>query len=254
MNLTAATITVWFVGLINFHGGGGGRDVIVPLTPAGKVYRGETLEPHSCNVVIRKLTAGKSGCDALEGVWKAPPAPAEPTCTVFDVSQKTITLPSSSARFITSPGNFDLVPKLTDLCSGLADLPDADVHDATKHAAIVTITNGKLDACMNGHAWVSNLILTGTTGDLVIGDKAASLDHDAVVVIRNAPISSGGTHKQHFWWYYALYNDTGTCGGKIRDGLPGEEESPHGCPAEVIAFLRDIDTASGVGCSNTGYP
>ena len=254
MNLTAATITVYFMGLINFHGEAR-RDVIVPLTPDGKVYRMKTLEPHHAEVVIEGLTAGSTGCTDLEGTWVDPPGPPPPTCTV-NVSRKRITLPSSSAGFTTTD-NVKRLPKLTRLCSGLGDLSAADVADATKHAAVLTLAGGELDSCLYGDAWVSSLTLplTGTTGTLSIGTKSASLDDKAIVKIKNTPAGTGGTHEQHFWWYYVLYKDTGTCGAPAGLGLPEpDDQDPIDCTGAVLAVIQELDAASGVGCSNTGYP
>lgn len=246
MNLTAATITVYFIGLMNFHGeGGGGRDVIVPLTPKGTFYRSKELEPHLANVVISGIP--ESECNKLNGNW------ASPTCTVSDVSRKAIKLPSSTDGFMTT-GNFNRLPKLQrQLCTGLADLLPADIS-ATKHAALLTITNGTLDACTNGDAWISKLTMTfDEPGKLEIGAKEANVGHETVVAIMNVPIGSGGTHEQHFWWYYVLYKDTaGTCGAPAGHGLPAPDRA--GCDDPVLGKLLELDAASGVGCSNTGYP
>jgi hypothetical protein len=250
MNLTAATIAVYVIGLANFHERTtGGRDVILPLTPAGTFYQGKELEPHHADVVIRGVT--KADCRKLKGKWPYPEG-ANPMCTVSNVSHQSIILPSSTDGFSTT-GNFNRIPQLKRrLCAGLADLPPADIS-AAKHAALLTITNGKLDACTNGDAWVSTLTMTfDAPGKLGIGEKEVTVGDGAVVAIMNAPMGSGGTHEQHFWWYYVLYKDSGACGAPAGHGLPELDRAA--CTDPVLASFLELDSASGVGCPNTGYP
>lgn len=250
MDIAAAvTLTFYFIGLVNFHDrteGRIGREVIVPAAASG-TYAGVALEAHQADLVITGFQGGKTACETNGWTWKDADAPLPETCIIESVSQKVLTLPTSADAFDAS--NFGSLPKLTSFCC-LSDLDSKYLTNPAHSALRVTITNGALSGCTDGGAWVSRLGITATSDKFTFDGKTLTLDDGAVVyVINSPPHPPDPAHEKHFYWYYVLYGAT-SC-----RGLP---PTPAGsaCPDTVLAltYRHGHPAASGVGCSNTGYP
>lgn len=249
MNLTAVTITVSFVGLINFQEMPGGRKVIVPMAPDERVVAMKKLVPHRADLVITGLST--TACGNLATLvpatkWSATTS----TCTLSGLSGHEIVLPAPAPADFQMTDNFKAIPKLSQLCTGIGGL-----NPALGQAVTLTITHGKLDAALNGQAWISRLELTAPTGNFTLkkgtDSKTVILEHGAAVTLHNAPVimDSGTTEEQHFWWYYVMYQNTSGC-----TRLPTVRRTAGEARSRLPAHLHDHPVASGVGCSNTGYP
>lgn len=247
MSLTAATITVYFIGLVNFHQAEGQPlEALLPLTtPAEAAMRAEeSLPVHHVNIVITGLAAG-STCTSLGGDWSGE---SDKICTVKVPDGATITLPRSSAA-LTRVEPFGSLPRLkTTLCSSITGLKGTN-----QYAARVSLPTGQLGACKSGRSWISRLTLTGTSDAFRIGDKSAILDTGAIVYLMHAPArsSAGSSDEQHFRWYYTMYAGAERC-----TALPSISGDDFKCDAAVraTAHRHGDPFASGVGCTNTVYP
>jgi hypothetical protein len=246
MNLIAATVTVYFMGLVNFHDPtttSPSREVIVPLASAtGARYGTQVLQPHQARVVLTGLSGGSSACTSLGGSY------ADPECTV-DLSGKTITLPAS-ANALSVDSHFADIPRLTSLCPGMRGIREAYLRDAGSYAARLTLTTGDLSACKNGDARIAKLTITTATPSFTIdGVATVQLDDNAVVRIANIAASTATDERAHFMWHYKMHDTPIFC-TKLPE--PPAAALPR-CPDGIPDF-HPIHTASGVGCTPTQYP
>lgn len=253
MNLTAATVTIYFIGLVNFQADGGGYEVIAPMATTPVEYNGKKLDAHQATIAITST----SGCGALG------------SCTIPVATTGKIVEVVSPTGPLTTTARFQAIPKLTRFCSLRVD--DAFRRDPRKYAVRMTIGNGELDACRNGDAWISRLTVKSDDPDTVglkIGGVAVTLNDGAVVRIFNTPVAHGGDEDRHFWWYYVMHASDGKCSG--RPGSPGKNcpvvppaTTAAACPCDGGVAVppaaaqgghKPAPAASGAGCSNTQYP
>lgn len=256
MNLATATVTVYFIGLVNFYAESGKREVIVPMTPRDTEYEeGVKLVPHRADIVIKEWSgAATTDCTVKLRGTPSGGTPAT-TCTVTNVKGKIITLPVPSVPTLSSSANFDKVLKLPDGCSALPELDRSYLTDKEKYAIRTTLTKGALHSCLNGSSWYSHITLAGTNGNFTIGDSDGSvtvtLDDKTVVEIRHEPHSGEtGTERQHFGWHYLMYKIPASC------AIDPPTPEPVTCEAtlEARGHRHIFPFASGIGCSNTQYP
>jgi len=257
MNITAATITIYFVGIVNFQTAGTGREVFVPLGKTGVKHKSLDLVPHDASIVITGWSGAAANCRAVGGTLSG-----TSTCTIPVAAGTSVRLPPSTEKFTTT-ARFEQIPKLkTQLCSDVGS-PRPDFPYALR----MTIERGTLDACRHGDAWISNLTLTDATSNTIeirIGSQSVSLDDRAVVRIFNTPRGAHMSEEQHFWWYYAMRQ-----GGEGCTSLPAKPpadcppvastaRAACPCPRIVLDWAdergRPHPAATGVGCSNTNYP
>ncbi len=251
MNLTATTITVYFVGLVNVYHPqippSTIREVIVPLASSG-IYGTLTLQAHQAHVEIEGLdgmTPDKDCREKLGGQW----SDEKDTCTVKPVSGKKIRLPASKDPLDVMP-RYNKMPGMTTLCPRMGDIKDMYLNESGSYAARLTLDTGTLDVCSKGDAWVSVLTLTDPTGTFSLGGEGVTLKDKAVVQIVNLATATGTGDQSHFSWHYKMYNTPMQCDG-LPDPPPSEVDA---CPATVAHFHEVIQTASSAGCSNTQYP
>jgi len=257
--VVAATVTVYFIGLVNFQTTGTGRKVILPLANVPRAHQTELLEAHEASIEITHL--GKSECDKLGPgqTWTAadttrtPPTPS--LCVVSGLSGAGVTLPTTGTSFRTTM-EFDKIPKLRTLCPAITRMRPR--FETTDYAVKLTLDSGELDAYQAGSAWVSRIALTSTPAKLVMSrgttNKEVELSEGAVVRLRNEPKSgTSGTDEQHFWWYYVMAENSCDC-----ENIPaGAASSLHAHSANRGLPEFDPDSwpaASGPGCSNTNFP
>ena len=134
---------------------------------------------------------------------------------------------------------------MEDLCSGVT-FDDGYKTDAKKHAAILTLDSGTLNACTDGSAWVAYLTLDSPTGKLRIGSESADLNAGAVVWITSEPADGAdvSTPEKHFWWHYVMY------GGSHCRALPESTTEGHSsCGVDIPTHHHGA--ASGAFCSPT---
>ena len=237
--MTAATVTVYFVGLIHFqtNGASGPVDVIVPLaTATGEVHETTTLDPHVTSIAV----AGYSSCPGTVVPATASDAmPAMPeTCRVADLSGKTIELPTTTdtPALTTTTGNFGLIPHLGALCP--------DIGRAVRGEFIATrlqLTKGTLTAVAphDGAAWWAKLEIPNASNTLKVGSKSVPLSGDATIWILSQPSATAPVldEKKHFFWNYKILQNRDCA---VMPNIP--------TMATVPAY------GTGVGCSNTQYP
>jgi hypothetical protein len=240
MKVTLATVTVYFVGLVNFRSvGSTSAEVIVPLaTSTNTEHQGIRLAPHRADVVITGFAGTRGDCpgDYVDATTVTPAI-----CTIKNLSNQTIVLPTSSSPALTTSG-FDIPHLKNVLCK------DVDAV-SSGYAATMTIKDGTLQACRDDQAWVSYLTIANASNKIKIGANEYTLSTSTPVIeILNAPNppDTRGDGKRHFWWYYAMYTKSSEC-----QALPDVLATSGTCPAD---FPRHFHAASGVGCSNTQYP
>ncbi|HEX6101107.1 MAG TPA: hypothetical protein VF432_32625 [Thermoanaerobaculia bacterium] len=250
MNLTAATVTVYFIGVVNFYDPRTTevtREVVVPLaSSATSVYATLPLKPHVAQLIVTGIdgTDPQKDCqDKLGGQWSAD------TCTVAPVSGRKITLPASTETLDTS--GFSGVPNLRTLCKTMGGIKRRYLDTAASYAARLTLKTGTLGVCSKDKAWVAKLILTDPTGELSLnGDgNGVKLKDKAVVQIANLT-SVGGSELSHFSWHYKMYDTPVQCSA-LPQSPTAQNADP--CPDDIVHF-HGLVSASGVGCSPTQYP
>jgi hypothetical protein len=261
MNVVAATVTVYFIGLVNFQDvEEGGRKVILPLANVARTHKTETLKPHVASIEITDIT--KAQCSNFGSKkWTAaspgdpattPPTPPTPSiCLVTPLSGVAITLPATGTTFSTTT-EFDKIPKLQSLCGAITGMkPEFDLP--ANYAAKLTLTSGQLDAYRAESAWVSRIELTSSPAVLTLDDKSVELPDGAIVRLRNEPVPGGsaGTDQQHFWWYYVMSENGTDC-----VGIPDAASSAHAhsAPRGRRGHPDDSPAVSSPGCSNTNFP
>jgi hypothetical protein len=245
MNLAATvTISVYFVGLVNFSGTGATREVVAPLATTPVIYGGVTLQAHRTDVVLTGLTAAE--CATLGGGSLIFPGGK---CLLTGVVGKRITLPTGSPLPLdTSAHN---IPKLTALCPAVSGIKDEYLVQPAKYAVRMTLDSGTLDTCVDGKAWGSRLVLTANDGKVTIGDKTVTVDSGATIHIMNRPLVHTATSgPEHFFWHYVIAKDATGC-----VNVPTTPPSGSGCPLAIGQNdPKSHPAASGLGCSNSTYP
>ncbi len=262
MNITAATVTVYFVGLIHFYNvqpagerTAGSGDVYVPQATSTKAMHGLTLAPHRAYVVVNGFDSTRGSCTGLGGT----PGSTASECTFENVTAATeVALPITAATPELRIGEgFRTVPKLEETCPPERAASIGPMRPAIAggdYAIHVSLSRGALDACTPKVPWVSFLAienaantfsLGGTNVPLVMADttsieiRSEPRQHD--------PDTSDVVQKSHYWWYYTMYVNAGAC-----DGLPSSATSA-ACPPD-FELSRAHPYATGIGCSNTQYP
>lgn len=247
MTLTAVTVTVYFVGLVNFYKPSlGTREVILPLATTSIRTLGVDLAAHTGSVIIDK-GIDSAGCATLLGSWNGT------ICIVphAEIVGKKIVLSASTTTPLVIDSNFEKLPTLQTLCTGLGAL-NKNLSNPSEFTARLTLTTGTLNTCIVGDALVSYLTYESTDGKFSIGGKTATLTGtEAMVEISNH--ASGSTDgRVHFWWYYTLYNNSSSC-TNMPCRVCNCDTSIQACPREIIDHHGSL-AASGVGCSNSAYP
>jgi hypothetical protein len=253
--LATVTITVYFVGLINFSGAGGTRDVVAPLATTS-VERTPgmsppvTLEPHRPDIVITRIS--DSNCRRLT----TKPLNSDGQCALFGVSGMRITLPSGTPHpLVASDHN---VPKLKTLCPAISGINREYLDDPTKYAVRLTLDSGTLANCKNGAAWGSCLTLADSNGkvkfeDMKVTPKVTTevtLNEGAVIYIQNSPaMDHGSSGPEHFWWHYVIAKDAAGC-----TAMPTAAPTGGDCQLAGVRHSDPHPAASGLGCSNSQYP
>jgi len=245
--VTAATVTIYFVGLVHFqHVGSGAVDVIVPLaTSTNAVHKGTSLAPHRADIEVTGFTS----CPATGTVVPATSSTPE-TCRIAGVSGVTISPPTTTATpALTTTDGFGSVPHLELLCADTAGgLRDEYEDGGDGYAVRMRLDKGKLTGRVNVHAWGAALEIENASNSFAVGTETVELSNtaDAKVWIKNQPVETGSTDdKAHFLWYYKMYRNAGTC-----EALPAARTTAHS--PEEPAGPHEYGT--GVGCSNTQYP
>ena len=249
MNVVAAvTISVYFVGLVNFSGEGSTREVVVPRAFAPVSRPPVTLEGHRPDIIINPLT--KEDCRKLGGGMFVPIG----KCPIFNVKGKHITLPAGTPSSLDASAHN--IPKLKTLCSAVSGIKKEYLDDPTKYAVRLTLNSGKLDSCVDGSAWGSRLTLTDSDGKVTIEDKilktkeTVTLTEGTSIYLVNRPTSSPLTSgKEHFWWHYVIAE-----GATEFTGLPTVGPSGSVCHGAPAHDHWEPPAASGLGCSNSQYP
>lgn len=260
MNIVAATVTVYFVGLVNFYPGSRpGREVILPvaLKGSGVKHQEEELKGHQAMIWIPgdSLSTGSTGCGNLGGTWDDPnPATTgDEFCSVTLTGfGKTVSLDTPTGPFVEDAA-FGKVPKISNLCCAITGIDSDYWTDDTKYAARMWIENGTLSACTHNREWVSSLNV-GTTGLLKItdrsGTKSANLVNNGKFTISHEMDDAAGVgweEHRHFWWFYKMYVNAEKC-----TAVPSVPNPPAPCSGIPMPMIHTF--ASGVGCSNSAYP
>lgn len=233
--VTAATVTVYFVGLVHFRPGAPGSvDAIVPLaTSTSEVHKTVTLDPHYTSIAVADYSSCPGTAVAATSSTAMPSMP--PTCRIANLSGVTIELPTttSTPALTTAGGNFGSIPHLGDLCSGLGGLRSAYV------ATRLQLTKGQLTAVPHGNAWWAKLVITNASDKLKVGTKVIPLNlaDSPEIWILSQPGDDPTDQKKHFYWNYKLF-EYDDC-----DAMPA---------TDTMATTTMYGT--GVGCSNTQYP
>ena len=258
MNLaTTITITVYFLGLVNFSPGkkadgtpdNATREVVAPLantaTPRTVGTDHVTLQPHRADIVISGVPAAQ--CSSFP----------DSKCEIREAKGMFITLPAGTASLDTSAHN---VPSLTDLCrgGGITGIKDEYLNDPKMYAVRLTLTSGKLSTCANGMSWASCLVLTApVNSELKVEDEITNttrkltLSSDTIIYIDNhPPMPPPMSGKEHFWWHYAIAKDAENCTELPKAGPP---PTPRCLLPRRFAHLGG-PAATGLGCSNSQYP
>ena len=253
MNLTAATITIYFIGLVNFdalHPGPPvdptrGYEALVPLATAvpPPEFQTFTLQRHEAKLVIAKWPSGATECTTtLNGNWAAG------ECTLSPLTGSVIQV-AGTGPFSTTT-DFDNVPRLKTHCATLGAR-----DSAFPLAAQLEMTHGTLDACLQGKAWAAALTVNVDAQHLdfdVDGNKV-SLPNGAIVTISNEPIGTPSVvQEEHFFWHYVMRQNASTC----TLPLPGTGSSEITCRVKYpdLDHHHSIPSVTGVGCSVTAYP
>lgn len=257
MSLTAAvTITVYFVGLVNFSAKGDGREVVAPrattaITRTPPAHTAVTLEVHQPEIVISGLVED-GACGRLGGVMVFPGG----RCRIFPASGRFITLPTGTPTPLDTTAH--VIPKLKTLCSDVSGIKREYLDDPKKYGVRLDLTSGVLTTCRDGAAWSSKLVLGDTNGKLTVEDRiaktnvAVTLADGATIHLLNRPTTTSATSgKEHFWWHYVIAENATAC-----IAMPTTPAAGDACPA---ALLHDQGhgphpAASGLGCSNSQYP
>ena len=242
--VTAATVTVYFVGLVHFQTNTAGYDVIVPLATATDVtHSGYGLAAHRADLEVTDYSSCPPA-NVVDGTTATPPGPK--ICRIANLNRATITLPtttSTTSTAVATDTTFARIPRLRGLCATVGELRDEYKSGGTRVAARLRLDRGSLRGSINGRAWIGaldidnpgNLLVTTPSGTTTVG-----LTDSATIWIKNQPTVASTTaeEKSHFLWYYTMYENTSTC-DKLPTGTMAHTHSDYG---------------TGVGCSNTQYP